>query len=70
MRFGPGFRGYFGDLVVGHFGQASQDVLEVSAGINGPAPAAFDEGVNDRAAFSGIGLAHEKPVLLVMMSCA
>jgi hypothetical protein len=50
--------------MVGHVGQAREHVLEVSVGINAPAPAAFNEGINDGGPFSGVGLANEEPVLL------
>jgi hypothetical protein len=49
--------------MIGHFGQASQHVLKVSVGIDTPAAAAFDDGVNDGSAISGIRIAHEEPVL-------
>jgi hypothetical protein len=60
---GCGCRGDFGDLVVGHARQASQHVFEVSVGIDAPPAATFDDSVNDGSAFSGIGIAHEEPVL-------
>ena len=50
--------------MVGHRGQAAQDVFEVGVRVNGPASAAFDEGVKDGPAFTGSGLAYVKPVLL------
>jgi hypothetical protein len=49
-------------LVVGHLGQAGQHVREIGMRINAPAPAAFDDRVNDGPAFSGLSLAQEEPV--------
>ena len=43
----PGCRRDFGDLMVGHFGQASQHVFETGIGINAATPAAFDNGIKD-----------------------
>ena len=50
--------------MVGHPGQPGQHVLEIGVGIEVPAAAGFNDGVNDGAAFSGISLAHKEPVLL------
>lgn len=61
--FVPGLRCDIGDLPVGHVRQAGEHVAQVSKGIKAPAAAVFDEGVNDGAALSGVGLADEEPVL-------
>src|SRR5206468_3198572 len=61
--FGPGCGRDPGDLVVGHIGQASQHVFEIGVGINAPATAGFDDGVNNCSALAGIRVAHEEPVL-------
>lgn len=61
---GPGGRNDLGDLAVGHVGQARQDFAQVSIRFDAPAPAAFNDGVEDGAAIPGVGLADEQPVLL------
>ncbi len=68
LRFAPRFGGDFRDLMVGHAREASQDIAEVGVGIETPAAATFDDGVNDGAAFAGFGVADEEPVLFVMAS--
>src|SRR5687768_11752260 len=45
-------------------GQAGEDVAEVAVGIEAAATAAFDERINDGAAFAGSGFADEEPVFL------
>ena len=52
------------DGPAGHVGQSREDVAEVGVGIDAATAAGFDDGVNDGSAFSGVGLAHEEPVLL------
>ena len=49
--------------MVGHVGQAGEHVLEIIVGVNASASATFDESVKDGSAFTGVGIAHEKPVL-------
>src|ERR1700735_2156301 len=49
--------------MVCHFWQAGEHILDVGVGINAATPAAFDDGVNDGSTLTGIGIAHEKPVL-------
>ena len=44
--------------------QASQHVTKVSVRIEAAPPAAFDDGVDDGAAFTGLGIAHKEPVFL------
>jgi hypothetical protein len=58
------------DLFVGHLGQPGEHVFEVGVRIDASAATAFDEGVNNSAALSGIGIAHEEPVLFLMESFA
>ena len=43
----------FGDLVIGHVGQAGEDFTKISEGIKAATSAAFDDGINDGAAFTG-----------------
>lgn len=47
---GPVGRGDFGDLAVGHRGEAGEDVSEVGEGIKPAAATALDDGVEDGAA--------------------
>ena len=64
MHLGPSFGDDFGDLPVGHVGQAGEDVAQIGKRINGAPATVFDEGVNDGAALAGIGIADEEPVFL------
>jgi len=50
-------------LPVGGVRQAGEDVTQVREGIETATAAAFDDGVEDGAAFAGFGLADEQPVL-------
>ncbi len=52
------------DLPVGHRGQAGEHVPEIGERVEDTPPATFDDGVDDRAAHAGLGLADEEPVLL------
>jgi hypothetical protein len=63
-HFTPGLGRDFRDLAVGHVGQASEHVAKISKGIESAAAAVFDDGVDDRAALAGIGIADEEPVFL------
>ena len=56
--------------MIGHAGQAGQNVAEVSVGIDVSAAAAFDDRVEDGCTVSGSGFTDEEPILLVMQSCA
>ena len=64
MFFGPVGGEYFRDLAVGHLGQARKYVPQVSKGIPAPPAAAFNDRVNDGAAFTGLGVPDKQPVLL------
>src|SRR5262245_14031597 len=44
--------------------QASEDVVEVSVGIDVPTTAALDDGVDDRTTLASSGFADEEPVFL------
>ena len=59
---GPGFGGDFGDLPVGHEGQAREHVAQIRVGIDPAPPAALNDRVDDRTAFSRPGVADEEPV--------
>ena len=49
MSPGPRCGCDFGDLTVGHARQPGQHVFKIGVRINAPPPAAFDDGVNNRA---------------------
>jgi len=51
-------------LPVGCRWQPGEDVPQVGEGVDAAATAVFDDGVEDGAAFSGSGVAHEEPVFL------
>jgi hypothetical protein len=51
-------------LAVGHIGQASEHVTQVSKGIKAATPAAFNQGINDGAALARIRFTDEEPVFL------
>jgi hypothetical protein len=52
-----------GDLAVGHVGQACQHVAKIGKRVKTASAAVFNDGVDDRAALTGIRLADEEPVL-------
>ena len=49
--------------MVGQMREAGEEVAEVCVGIDVPAAAAFDDGVNDRTALASSRFADEEPVL-------
>jgi len=55
LGFAPGFGRDIRDLMVGHLGQTRQAVVQVNVRIEAAPAAAFDDGVNDRAAFARFG---------------
>ena len=61
--FSPGFWSDLFDLPVGHGGQAAQNVAEVGVGLHAIATATLNDRVDDRAAFSRLGIPEEEPVL-------
>ncbi len=60
---GPSFRREFFDLPVGGGGQAGEDVAQIGIRIEATLAATLDDGVEDGAAFAGLGFADEEPVL-------
>jgi len=54
--------------VIGHVGQAGEDVAEISKRVNTTPPAVFDNRINDGAALAGISIADEEPVFLAQRS--
>lgn len=46
-------------MAVGHVRQTGEDFTKISVRIKAATPSAFDDGVNDRAAFTGLGIADE-----------
>ncbi len=56
--FRPSLGGQIFDLVVRHRGQASEHVPEVFPRVELPAPAGFDDRVNDRAALPRLVRCH------------
>ena len=62
--FCPGGGCYFGDLPVGHVGQAAEHIPQVGIGIDAAASATLEEGVKDGSALTGLSLADKEPVLL------
>jgi hypothetical protein len=49
------------DLLIGHRGQAAQHVGQIFLGVNTPATATLDDGVDHRTAPPGVGMADEEP---------
>src|ERR1017187_132968 len=60
---GPGFGCKVFYLPVGGRGEPGEDVTQVRIGIDSTTAAAFNDGVEDGAAFSGLGFADEEPIL-------
>ena len=60
----PGFGREVLDLPVGRRGQPGEHVAQVGERVEAAAAAAFDDGVEDGAAFAGLGFADEEPVFL------
>ena len=54
----------FWDLPIGHVGQPGEDVFQISIRVEVATPAAFDDGINDGTAFTGIRIPDKEPVLL------
>ena len=63
LELGPSRRSDFGDVVVGQVWEAGEGVAQVGVRIDSSAAAAFDDGVDGRAAMAGTGFADEEPVL-------
>ena len=51
-------------VLIGHPGQAREDVLDVDEGVDPVPLAGDDDGVNDSGAVSGLGMTNEHPVFL------
>ena len=64
MNFGPDGGSDFGALLIGQVWEAGENLTQVGVGIELPAAAAFDDGVDDGAALAGSGFADEEPVFL------
>ena len=64
----PGFGGEVWDLPVGREGQPGQDVAQIGIRIESTTAARFNDGIEDGAAFPGLGFADEQPVFLFMGS--
>jgi hypothetical protein len=56
------------DLVIGHLGQATQNISEILVRIQSLSAASFDHGVDDGAALTSVSFANEQPVFLVIAS--
>ena len=54
--------------MVGHRGQASENVAYVSIWLDTVAPTAFDDRVNDCTALASIGVTEEQPIFLAQRS--
>ncbi len=50
-------------LVIGHPWQSREHIPKVGVWIDSATTATFDDGVDDGAAFSGLGLSDEEPIL-------
>ena len=59
----PSFGREVFDLPVGGMRQAGEDVVQVSVRIESATATRFDDGVEDGAAFPGLGFADEQPIL-------
>ena len=60
----PGLGSDVLDLPVGHEWQPGEHVAQVGVRIDAAGAATLDDGVEDGAAFAGIGIAEEEPVFL------
>jgi len=68
MFSGPGFGREILYLPVGGGGKPGEDVAQVGVRVDSTTAAAFNDGVQDGAAFSGLGFADEQPILFLMES--
>ena len=59
----PRFGSQVLDLPVGGVWQPREDVAQIGLGIDAATAAAFDDGIKDGAALTGLGFADEQPVL-------
>ena len=59
--FAPLVREKFSDLVGGHRGQACENIGEIFLRVDAVTAAALDEGVNDSAAPTGVGMSDKEP---------
>ena len=58
-RLGCDFR----DLAIGHVGKACEHFTKISERVKTATAAVFNDGINDGAALTGIGITDEEPVL-------
>ena len=63
MLLRPSLRGEVCYLPVGRMGQPGEDMAQIGIGIDSTTAAAFDDSVEDGAAFSGFGFTDEQPIL-------
>ena len=63
LSFGPGRRENFGDLMIGHLGQTTQNIAKVSQRVQPTSSATFDHGVNDSTALTSLSVVDEQSVL-------
>ena len=68
MSFSPGFWSDLLNLPVGHGGQTAQKVAEIGVGLHTVAAATLNDRVDNRTAFSRVGVSEKEPVLAVMES--
>jgi transposase InsO family protein len=57
-------RSDFGDLAVGHIGQAHEHLTKIGKRIKTAPAAVLNDRINDGATLAGMGIANEKPVFL------
>jgi hypothetical protein len=61
----PGLGSDVLDLPVGHEWEPCEYIAQVSVRIDAARAATLDDGIEDGAAFAGIGIAEEEPVFLL-----
>jgi hypothetical protein len=61
--FSPGFWSDLLNLPVGHGGQTAQNVAEIGVGLHTIAAATLNDRVDNRTAFSRVGVSEKEPVL-------
>ena len=70
LGLGPCPRRDHSDLLIGHLWKPGEDISQVGVGVDSFPAAVLNDGVEDGRTLTGLGIAEEQPVFLVMRSFA